>query len=219
MKTGLRILLAVLAISATLYSGVNHGLMRHDMGFAPDLALQVKYLETMPSEFGQTPDGRPAWVLVGEKTQLGDEIVEILECNGNVVGLYQSSLNPRILVHVTLLVGPSGPLLVHSPEVCYPSRGNKKLSDPKLIKVRGPNGEAGSFKEVRFLSQGLNPRQIIVGYAFSTGEGWATPKNERLSLAGSPFLYKVQLHCELPNDSGIEDETHPLELFLSDFYF
>ena len=78
MKIVLTLLIGMLAIGATLYSGLLHGRIRHEFGFGQDLTEQVSLVESLPSEFGQTEDGRPAWIRVGEPQPLAEEVVELL---------------------------------------------------------------------------------------------------------------------------------------------
>ncbi len=218
MKTVITILLGIAAIVATLSSGVLHGRIRHKFGLGEDLTQQVRWVESLPSEIGTLPDGRPAWVRVGDPQELTEEVVGMLECAGYYQAMYQSSVNPEYRVSLLILVGPSGPLLVHSPEVCYPASGNQYLSGPDQVEVRTSDGRKAELQTMMFKNGGLVGGKSRVGYAFSVdGEQWSSPKNARQLFAGQPFLYKMQLHATLPADFQVSDDNDPLEKFIEAF--
>ena len=100
MKIVLTLLVVMMAIGATLYSGLLHGRIRHEFGLGQDLTEQVRLITSLPSEFGQTADGRPAWIRSGDPKPLGDEVVEMLECAGHYQAAYRSTLHPEWLVQL-----------------------------------------------------------------------------------------------------------------------
>ena len=57
MKIVLTLLVVMMAIGATLYSGLLHGRIRHEFGLRQELTEQVRLVESLPSEFGRTVDG------------------------------------------------------------------------------------------------------------------------------------------------------------------
>lgn len=217
MKIVLTLLVVMMAIGATLYSGLLHGRIRHEFGLGQDLTEQVRLVESLPSEFGQTEDGRPAWIRVGEPKPMGDEVVEMLECAGYYQTAYRSTLHPEWLVQLLLLVGPSGPLLVHSPEACYPAAGNAFLSGPDLVNEQTPDGEDRELQVMMFKQKKLEGREVRVGFAFSEGEKWSSPQNARRVYAGAPFLFKLQLHTVLPTGSQVTEGQDPLAEFIRHF--
>lgn len=213
MKIVLSILIGVIAIGATLYSGLLHGRIRHEFGLGQDLTEQVRLVESLPSEFGQTEDGRSAWVMVGEKEELTEEVVDLLECVGHHQATYRSTLHPEWVVQLLVMVGPSGPLLVHSPEVCYPAAGNKYVSGPDKLQIELSEEKKAVLKTMMFKRGNLRSQSVRVGYSFSDGSSWVAPENERRALAGALFLYKIQLHAVLPNDTSITEDGDPLAEF------
>ena len=78
--------------------------IRHEFGLGQDLTEQVGLITSLPSEFGQTEDGRPAWVMVGEPKPMADEVVEMLECAGHYQAAYRSTLHPEWLVQLLVMV-------------------------------------------------------------------------------------------------------------------
>ena len=218
MKIVFTLLVSTIAIGATLYSGLLHGRIRHEFGLGQDLTEQVRLLKSLPSEFGQTEDGRPAWIRAGEPKRMNDEVVDLLECAGHYQAAYRSTLHPEWLVQLLVMVGPSGPLLVHSPDVCYPASGNTFLSGPDLLKVQTASGKNQELQVMMFKQGRLEGRKVRVGYAFSDGGVWENPKNARREYAGAPFLFKLQLHTMLRSDHQLTEDQDPLAEFLRHFH-
>jgi hypothetical protein len=217
MKNIITTILGLMAICVTIFSGMLHGRIRYEFGLGQDLTEQVKVVESLPPEFGQTEDGRPAWVMVGEQQELDDEVVELLECSGYYQAAYRSTLHPEWVVQLLLMVGPSGPLLVHSPDVCYPAAGNQLLSGPERVEVTLSGGESAELQAMMFKQWRLEGAKVRVGYAFSTGKEWQSPTDARRHFAGAPYLYKMQLHTTLPADFKLSDKVDPIAYFVSSF--
>ena len=218
MKIILTLLTSALAVGATLYSGLLHGRIRHEFGLGEDLTEQVRLVKSLPSEFGQTEDGRPAWVIVGEPQALDDDIVDLLECAGHYQAMYRSTLRPDWVVQLLVMVGPPGPLLGHSPAVCYPASGARYLSGPERVEFANENEEDVELQVMLFEQGKLYKRRVKVGYAFSVGENFLSPDNIWMTLGRAPYLYKIQLHCALPPGNEIDDvQDDPLVAFMGDF--
>ena len=217
MKIIITTILGVLAIGATVYSGVQHGKIRHTNGFGQDLTEQVRLVESLPAKFGETEDGRPAWVMVGERKQLSDEVVELLECAGHYQASYRSTLHPEWIVQLLVMVGPSGPLTTHRPEACYPAAASQLISGPDRLEVKLPEGRSFELQATMFKQRRLEGFIARVGYAFSKGDGWTSPSVAREHFAGEPYLYKMQLHTILPSDFEVTEEQDPLAEFTRDF--
>ena len=218
MKIVLTLFIGMLAIGVTVYSGLLHGRIRHEFGLGQDLTEQASLVESLPSEFGQTEDGRPAWIRVGEPKNMDEEVVEMLECAGYYQAAYRSTLHPEWLVQLLVMVGPSGPLLIHSPDVCYPASGNTFLSGPEFVNQQTADGQDRELQVMMFKQRKLEGRKVRVGFAFSEGENWSSPLNARRVYAGAPFLYKLQLHTTLPSDYQLTEDQDPLADFIRHFH-
>ena len=111
------------------------------------------------------------------------------------------------------MLGPSGPIAVHTPEVCFSSRDHKRIESRKETAV----GESGDeLWAMTFEANDLNANLIRVYYGWTPGNRWEASKNPRVSLASCPYLYKIQLATHLPAGMNIEDND-PCKNFLEDF--
>lgn len=100
-----------------------------------------------------------------------------------------------MLIEVTLLVGPTGPIAVHPPTVCLPSAGWRLQADPEVRLLDG-DGQRGRFHVGKFvhvdLSTGIRQRATLI-WAWNDGRGWDVPVNPRWTYAGRPVLWKIYI--------------------------
>jgi hypothetical protein len=95
-------------------------------------------------------------------------------------------------VYVTALLGPTGPISVHTPEVCYAGRDHRQIGERQRITVPGKDGENSLWK-TSFRLRGVDAQEQNIYYAWSVGDRWIAPDSPRLSFAAKPYLYKIQL--------------------------
>jgi hypothetical protein len=175
----------LLGITATLtfLSGYVHGLWTDRWGDSPELQEAVARLERVPTKVGD-------WD--GHEEQLDPRATRRAGFRGYVTRRYENR-RTGATVHLLLACGRSGPLSVHTPEVCY--RGSGYAQVGRLRKHAPTPAESSApaeFWTARF-SKGAAaaPPQLAVLWAWSAGRGWLAPDNPRLTFAGAPALYKL----------------------------
>lgn len=183
MKIG-TLLLACAAVILTLLSGLWQGQIRNRWGAAPAVAPAIQALEEMPREFG-------SWQSVRD-LELEKTVVEILECSGYVHRLYQHKTTGQV-VNVVVLLGPPGPISVHTPEVCYAGQGFEAAGERRRVELAAKNKkERNEFWSVRMNNAKDASASQEVLYAWSTGGAWETPESPRWTYRRQPYLYKIQ---------------------------
>ncbi len=108
-----RWLALALALAVTLIGGALYGSLSQRWGAPPDLAAAGAHVSEMPRQIG-------SWSLV-EDLPMEQSALDMLECAGYVNRRYVDQESGRAIL-VALLVGPPGPIAVHTPEVCFSSR-------------------------------------------------------------------------------------------------
>ena len=203
------ILLGVgLAFALTILSGVLQGRMRNRWGPSPDTVLAAGKLAEVPKQFGD-------WRLKSSD-KLGESVERELECVGYFVRNYQNQATGD-LVSVTVLLGPPGPISVHTPEVCFGARNYKALGKREEVAIRGADGRndqlwAPSYKDNRSFRGDM----LRVYWGWSTGKRWSADDEPRFKYAGQPYLYKIQLSSPLPAGADLQADD-PCKKFLDDF--
>lgn len=196
----------VLVVAMTLVSGTIHGRMSRRWGAVPAMLTAGTELEKIPHEFG-------AWRLQSSEA-LPEDVKKMLECTGSVVRTYVDRKTGQA-VDVMVLVGPSGPISAHTPEVCFSSQNYTIVESRKRVSIRSPSGPENEFWALTFRSNDLAARTLQVYYGWSTDGRWSAPTQPRFRFATSPYLYKIQLSAYRRN--GHSTSTNDLcRTFLED---
>ena len=136
-------------VALTLASGLLAGRIRNRWGPSETMLAAAKKLQEVPRQFGGAHNDR--WQLQSSET-MSDETVEMLECSGNIVRTYA---NPRTgeEVSVFVIVGPAGPIAVHTPEVCYSSQNYKSRDTRQRVAIADAQGQDDQFWALTFKSK------------------------------------------------------------------
>lgn len=198
-------------VALTLGSGALQGHINHRWGPSENLRAAAQRLQDVPRQFGGPQNDR--WRMQSSETMSRDS-VEMLECTGYIVRTYANRWTGET-VNMFVIVGPAGPIAVHTPEICYSSRAFK-LRDQRDRVTIGGEGQEDQFWGLTFKSNRLRGDLLRVYYAWSLGDHWSAPNSPRYAFAGRPYLYKIQLAANLPQgtDLGAGDTCRQ---FLKDF--
>jgi hypothetical protein len=115
-------------------------------------------------------------------------VQEVLECQGYSYCTYLNRSTGDV-VNVAVILGPPGPIAVHTPEICYSSKEYKQTSHRRHEDL--PEGD--SLWSVSFRSNSVDAQSFAVYYGWSDGDVWHATYDPRFEYAGSPYLYKLQL--------------------------
>ena len=198
----------VLVVGLTLLSGVLQGRMSNRWGPAPDTIAAANKLQEIPHQFGP-------WRL-DSSDDLDKASREQLQPAGYMVRRYQNQQTGDA-VSVTLLLGPPGPISVHTPEVCFGSRNYKSRSERQQVAIRGPGGADDEFWSLDYVVNDVRGGLLRVYYAWSAGDRWLALKDARFWSAGLPYLYKIQLSGLLPPGTTDPQADDSCRRFLQDF--
>lgn len=149
------------------------------------LRIGSAVVKRFPTSFG-------AWRSI-DSEPLSDRAVEMLQCREHTSRLYINDETGE-KVSLFLIVGFAGPMLAHTPEICYSSADFEVVDSSAPEVVRDIDGAVDTFDRVKFQSKSVGGGRQIVYYAWRTLAGaWQVPRHPRLSLGGEPMLYKLQL--------------------------
>jgi hypothetical protein len=203
-----RFLSIVLALALTLACGVLYGRLSNRWGPSADVRAAAAKLESIPGRFGD-------WKLKSRE-ELGQSAVEMLQCVGHVSRVYVHQLTGET-VRMVVLLGPPGPIAVHTPEVCLSSQDYRQEEARRRLAVGDAAGGAeDAFWSLMFRAKTLRGDLLRVCYGWSTGGRWLASDGPRYAFAGRPYLYKIQLESPLPPWAK-EQTRDPCRRFLADF--
>jgi hypothetical protein len=196
----------LLGLVLTIATGVVYGRLTLRWGTPADMVAAGKHLQTLPKEFGD-------WQMVAEEP-LDQPVIEALQCAGYVTRRY---VNRRDGDTVTLfiVVGPPGPISVHTPEVCYSGRDYDTSAEREEVTLTGSQSRSHAFWGLTLEPKNVTADQLRVYYAWTTDGTWVASTRNRYKYALSPMLFKLQLAgAILPSEiSGGKD---PCRDFLTD---
>ena len=190
----------------TIVAGILHGNMTDRWGISDDGKKAGELIEQLPEKFGN-------WELQEEGREMSGEARKQLRCHGYAYGTY---VNPKTgkSASIAFLLGPPGPIAVHTPEICFSSRDFKATGKRKPITIETNGGEKSRFWSLGFKSTRIDASDIQVVYAWNGGKGWTASKSPRWEYSGSPYLYKLQIVCPANDPTSGQN---PCEQFLKEF--
>ena len=195
-----------LIVAATIVSGLLHGRLTNRWGQPADWLQVASALAAVPEQLGP-------WQMVAAE-ELTETVAQTLECTGYVLRTYRHELSGET-VNVAVLLGPPGPMTVHTPEICYSGRDYRFPEERRLAELEEPPGSEHAFWALRLHPRDPLRAKLDVYYAWSDGGAWMAPSDPRFSLANRPYLYKLQLAGEVVTAPDGEEES-PCERFLTD---
>jgi len=117
-------------------------------------------------------------------------------------------------VSMIVLAGLAGPMAVHTPEICMPSREYESIKAPQRIELVA-QGMKQKFYSSLFRANTLEGQKLNVYYSWSRdGKTWEAPEYPRVTFAPLPMLYKLQVICAEPAAPSKGPTT--CEAFLAD---
>jgi hypothetical protein len=136
MKTTLFVAQICLLIALGAVSGVVHGRLTNRWGAPADIKAAADVLAEPPQVCGE-------WKLARTE-EIEDSTIRQLQCPGYLNAVYERERpgGSRDVVRVAVLVGPPGPIAVHTPEVCYSNADYEISNDRKpAIIDAAPTGD------------------------------------------------------------------------------
>lgn len=141
---------------------------------------------------GRLPESFGTWRMA-ESQPLDEAARAMLQCRGDTSRVYTDAETGES-VSLVLLAGPAGPLVAHTPEVCYSSTSFDVLESAHPESVRKTDRSVDEFNRVLFRESTVAGRRHRVYYAWRPFSGsWTAPNRPRLALGGQPMLYKLQI--------------------------
>ena len=166
-------------------------------------------LRTSANRLQQLPLSIGSWR--GKESAVDPRQLKVAQAAGATFRTYHSD---NTSLNTMLLCGPSGPIAVHPPTICFTAAGYAQVTPQRRVDVRTPDGKhLGSFWTADFEwknDNGLTSR-IRTYWSWSNGSGWKAPAYPRYEFAGSHVLHKLYVTRQL---EGEQAEAEPIIAFL-----
>jgi hypothetical protein len=201
----IRYLTLAAGVAVVLATGVLHGVHTDRWKDGTDLDQAAERMKAVPLEFGD-------WQ--GQELTMEDDLRRA-GIRGHLFRTYRHARTGKT-VNLLLLMGRSGPISVHTPDVCYASAGYAGVGSPQKASVQaGPKPLPHWFLRVRKQNTEI-PSELDVRWSWFNGERWDASDAPRFAFAKNSCLYKLYLlRSHVPGQK--EDKSDPLPLFLEEF--
>ncbi|MBM4000050.1 MAG: exosortase-associated EpsI family protein [Planctomycetes bacterium] len=160
----------------------------------PGPSVSQSGLDAIPTVLGD-------WTAT-QSESIDERALEMLETKTHWARKY-SSTTAGASVEVMVLVGPSGPLAAHTPEVCYGTQRYELLENEKIVSVPLEGGASAEFRLVQLQPRQPGVPELRVLYGWNDGTGWRSPAWARVVYANTERIMKLQM--AIPS-TGIEGE-------------
>jgi hypothetical protein len=190
------IVMMVFVVAVTFSAAILHGRWTNRWGSPTALGEAANVFARLPSEFG-------GWHKL-KSEELTANVRGILQCQDYVQAVYENQQTSEQVL-LTLLLGPPGPMSVHTPEICYASVDSVEIGSRKRVQLPPESSENSAwmvqFREAHQPAQGITR----VYYTWGDGLSWNAVEEPRITYGGSPYLFKMQVRVPLPE--GAEKES------------
>ncbi len=198
----------VVALCLVAAGGVVHGVLTDRWNISDDSAVLAGRFDAFPENVGD-------WKLAS-KDELTPEVVKMLECDGYLSRSYVND-NTGESVKVAVILGPSGPISVHTPEICYSSREYSIEQTRESSEIIGSDGTADQMWRLKLRANDLHAHRLAVYYGWTTDGTWQASDNPRFSFANEPYLVKVQVAGRVSQAEDDSTSSDPCSRFLKVF--
>ncbi len=170
------------------------------------LKAAAALLQQLPTQIGD-------WRMESEAA-LPQQTLDVLECRGHLCRTYQNRTTGRT-VNLVVLVGPSGPLVAHRPEICMDGQGYRLVAGPQRVNFQQDGQTTHELFQTTF-EVGTGGRRVAVYYGWTRGNRYEAPEYPRLSLGREPVLHKLEVSSYVEPDGRPDDQADASRQFVGD---
>jgi hypothetical protein len=187
-----RMIVPAIASSFLVVSGVVHGLITDRWIPAVDLQQAAARMDNVPMKFGDW-DGHEITVSAGSVDPM---------LTRHMDRRYVNRLTGES-VTIALVVGRSGPVSIHTPEVCYSASGYviTPLDDTPI-----PGRNEAFYTMDALRTRVGDETRIRLFWAWNAGTGWMTSASPRVDFANHRVLFKLYVTRDLLTPGGKTEE-------------
>lgn len=194
--------------------GAVHGLYSNRWSTSADLNERIRRLESVPAVLGDWHAEVDAEGKIIDR--LTEDELRGSGIKGHFYGHYTNGITGES-VNLLIVCGRSGPISVHTPDVCYGGSGFEQIGEQVRKDISINREEKRSVWALKFKSPSTLARsQIEVNWAWNGGSGWMAPESPRWTFAGYSSLYKLYVVRELSSLPSAKDQD-PSVSFLQTF--
>jgi len=204
------IIISAVTLAITVYAGNLTGRWGTFTGF--DEARNA--LKQLPMQIGDWKAEKEGELSQGSITMLRIQ-------DSYISRAYKNSVTQAV-VYVTVMVGPTGKITVHTPEICFGGKDYEKETTrtavPLDVQLTSGDEIVDTFWRLNFIGRAVDINNRISFYwgvstgDVSTGIGWTAVEKPRVTYQMYRYVYKIQAEAY----SGASEEADNVKQFLED---
>ncbi len=177
-------------------------------------AAEKDYLIECPFALSGIPRAIDAWhVLEGSETVLDPLTTRITGSTDHVIRTYVDDMT-GVMLSVLVLFGPAGPVLPHTPQICYPSSGFVAVGGPIERDIKLEDQETATFRSSIFMkSGGRSTIRQMVYHSYLLDGPWSPSVATRKFARKNPGIFKVQIQRRV-TEGEKQNADEPIEDFV-----
>jgi hypothetical protein len=149
-----------------------------------------------------------------EDQQLDDRQVALARLDAYVTRQYVRRRTGDA-VSILLVSGQPGPIVAHSPDICFAGAGNEMSGPPVRREIDVPGlPQSAAFWSAEFTPPGDKSQQSLVLWSWSSGRGWKASEHPRLEFARDPALFKLYVIRKRTHDPHRSADDPALDEFV-----
>lgn len=195
MKPITLLIAAAIALALTVAPGWYHGQRTFRWGTDTETRGLAQRLQEFPEEI-------LGWRTVAT-LQLQQEEVDQLQPTGYIARTYAMG---EFHANIFVLIGPTGPTAVHTPDICFSSRDYRSLGPRKQTRVEESAINRSECWLTQFQSNHVNQHCMKAWYAWTTDGQWHASENPRYDFADSRYLVKLQISVFYPDSESMKND-------------
>ena len=178
--------LGILAVVLVIASGLVHGYWTERWSVSESVQNGASSVDRIPMKIGDW-EGTP----IKRKTQ---------EQPGIARQVFRRYRNRRTgdEVSIAMICGRSGPVCIHTPEVCYNASGYRRAGNRTDVDVKFPGGQGKFYTADAVKTKATDQTALRIFWAWNVKGTWKVDPNPRTAfMGGRDVLYKMYVIRDL----------------------
>jgi len=203
------VVVIVITIAVTWYSGHLFG----RWGAFQGIQEARTALKSLPMEIN-------GWI-ADEELELDQTSITMLRIQDSYIYRAYRNAETQAVVRLTLMVGNTGIISVHTPEVCFAGRDyvreETRTSVPFNVQLADGSGRVvpDALWKVNFVGQSLDTgNRVSFYFGVSPGDAWHAVENPRTVFSRYRYIYRIQAESFVL--TGTEETGDVVKQFLED---
>lgn len=188
---------SLIVIVMTIIPAVVDGQRRFRWGEDEETTKFAERLSNFPSQIG-------GWKSTGDR-EISKTSQTQLQPIATIDRVYFNASKQK-QAHVFILLGPTGPTAVHTPDICFNSRDFRIIGKRRQIGIETDGSRQSKLFLSQFESRDANKTFLSSWYGWTIDGDWKAIPGPRYFFAKSRYLFKIQVVSRYASKAAMEND-------------